>query len=386
MRPVNPKWNTFFPNSINQPFYFSQNQYQSEDNLRAGVGYFIKYSDSVDKYFTGTFIKEISTDRFDFVRVYPGDLKDVDDPTVSGGWNAIGACSAPVNVADIKFTQFQNSPVPSTAYTMKYGVWEYRTDNGYKEVPQLRPGLGYWVKVNSNGFLKLTTPFDFYLTDYKTNLDIPMYEKAEILASTIKLSISDNAQHSSALYFTSNTGIDNSQFELPPAPPTALYDVRFANNLYLSNANQNVVKLQGVTYPVLFTIENADAEYTVSDAVSGKVIGTISKDNSTLVIEKLAKNAVKIEKVQTVSSLSVSVYPNPVVSTSAVDFAVTENGNATLKLYNEVGTEIMTLVNAEYNAGVYSTTLNAANLSAGCYILKLTNGSNFQVVKINVVK
>jgi hypothetical protein len=46
----------------------------------------------------------------------------------------------------------------------------------------------------------------------------------------------------------------------------------------------------------------------------------------------------------------------------------------------------MTLVNAEYNAGVYSTTLNAANLSAGCYILKLTNGSNFQVVKINVVK
>jgi hypothetical protein len=156
--------------------------------------------------------------------------------------------------------------------------------------------------------------------------------------------------------------------------------------LYLSNASSSVVKLQGVTYPVMFTMENADAQYTLSDAISGKVLGTITKENNSVVIDKLAKSAVKIEKVQYVNELAVSVYPNPVSATSSVDFAVTENGNVTLKLYNEIGTEIMTLVNADYTAGVYNTTLNAANLATGSYILKLTNGSNFQVVKINVVK
>lgn len=388
MRPVNPKWNTYYPNAINQPFYFSQNQYQSEDNLRAGVGYFIKYSDSVDRYFTGTFIKEISTARYDYIRVFPGDLQDVDDPTVSGGWNAIGACSAPTNVADIKFDQFQNSPVPSSAYTLKFGIWEYRTDKGYKEVSQLRPGLGYWIKVNSNGYLRLSTPYNTYVKDVfnKSQLGLPMYDKAEVLASTAKMTINDNAQHSSELYFTSNTSIDNRQFELPPAPPVELYDARFADNLYLSNSNNNVVKLQGVTYPVLFTMENADAQYTLSDAITGKVIGTISKANSSVVINNLAKNAVKIEKVQNISELGVSVYPNPVSATSTVDFAVAENGNVTLKLYNEMGAEIMTLVNAEFNAGTYTASLNAANLSTGSYILKLTNGSNFQAVKVNVVK
>jgi hypothetical protein len=385
MRPVNPEWNSYYPNAINRPFYFSQNQYQIEEKLRAGVGYFVKYSDTVDKYFTGTFIKEVSVARGDLIRVFPGDLQDVDDPAVAGGWNAIGACSAPTNVADIKFDAFQSSPVPSTAYTLKYGIWEYRTDKGYKEVSQLRPGLGYWIKVNSTGYLKLSTPYNTFVLE-KSNQDLPLYDKAEVLASTAKLNINDNAQHSGELYFTSNTSIDNSQFELPPAPPAGLYDVRFANNLYLSNTSSSVVKLQGVTYPVMFTMENADAQYTLSDAISGKVLGTITKENNSVVIDKLAKSAVKIEKVQYVNELAVSVYPNPVSATSSVDFAVTENGNVTLKLYNEIGTEIMTLVNADYTAGVYNTTLNAANLATGSYILKLTNGSNFQVVKINVVK
>lgn len=381
VRPVNSKWNLYYPNAINTPFYFSQNQYQSEENLRAGVGYFIKYSDSVDKFFTGTEIRDIQYPN-DLIKVYPGDVPDPEDPATSGGWNAIGACSIPVNVTDINFSQFQTSPVPSPAYTLKFGVWQYKTDNGYKEVSQLLPGLGYWIKVNSTGYLKLIAPW----TPTKSSFNLPLYTKAEILASTAKLSINDDAQHSSELYFTSNNQVKVNQFEMPPAPPAGLYDARFANNLYLSNANQSVVKLQGVTYPVLFSMENADAQYTLTDAISGQVLGTINKDNKNVTINKLTNNAVKIEKVNFVNGLAVSVYPNPVIASSNVDFAVTENGNVTLKLYNEVGTEIMTLVNADYTAGTYSVQLDAANLATGSYLLKLSNGSNFQVVKVNVVK
>ncbi|OGU60657.1 MAG: hypothetical protein A2X64_07990 [Ignavibacteria bacterium GWF2_33_9] len=384
VRPVNSLWSTYYPNAINQPFFFSQNQYQSETDLRAGVGYFVKYSDSVDKNFTGTFIKEISTDRNDYIRVFPGDLPDVDDPSTSGGWNAIGACSAPTNVANIKFTQFQTSPVPATSYTLKYGVWRYSTDNGYKEVSQFSPGLGYWIKVNSTGYLKLVTPYNTYQILHKSGTDNMMLDKAEMLASTAKMNINDNAQHSSVLYFTTNT-FENTSFELPPAPPAGLFDARFSNNMYLSNTDSSIVKLQGVTYPVMFSMDNANGNYTLTDAISGENLGSINADNNTVVIKHLTKNAVKVEKV-VVSGLAVSVYPNPVGTNSTVDFNVIENGNVTLKLYNEVGTEVMTLVNAEYQIGAYTATLTATNLPTGSYILKLTNGSNFQVVKVNVVK
>lgn len=380
VRPVNPTWNVFYPRAINVPYFFSQNQYQPETSLRVGVGYFVKYGDSVDKFFNGTEIREVVYP-FDKVKVYAGDKPDVDDPTISGGWNAIGSVSAPMNITDISFTQFEGSPVPTIDYTLKYGVWGYSTDLGYREVSQILPGLGYWIKVNNTGYLKLVAPF--IPEDERSVVNT---NKEEILLSTTKLTIADNEQHTSNLYLTNNSSIDNAMFELPPVPPAGLFDVRFNNNLYLSNTNESVVKLQGTTYPVLFTIDNPNAEYTISDAVSGKVFGTIDQNNRSVVVNNTTFGAVKIERVDNVTNLNVAVYPNPVAGISTVNFTVVENGNVTIKLYNEVGSEVMTLVNGNYNNGAYAVSLNNSNLPAGAYLLKITNGSNFQVTKINVVK
>jgi len=379
VRPVNTAWNVVYPHAINIPYFFSQNQYQQEANLRVGVGYFVKYGDSVDKNFTGSSFTSIQAP-YDAIKVYPGDAPDVDDPTISGGWNAIGSVSTPINITSgLQFTQFEKSPVPTPDYSLKYGVWGYNTDNGYKEVSEILPGLAYWIKVNGTGYLKLTggTP--------KSSVDINS-SKQDILSATSKLTIADNAQHVNTLYLTNNNTIDASMFELPPVPPAGLFDIRFSNNLYLSNSNVSVVKLQGVAYPVLFTMDNPNTNYVVTDAVSGKAYGTINKNNKSIIIDNTTFGAIKIEKSNIVSNLAISVYPNPVNSISSVDFAVVENGNATLKLYNEVGNEVMTLANGTYNSGVYSVSLNAATLPSGTYMLKLTNGSNFQVVKVSIVK
>jgi hypothetical protein len=146
VRPVNNTWDVFYPNAINIPWMYKQADYQEEEYLRPGIGYFVKYGDYVDVKFAGSYIGEISNDNvpIDPVRVYPGDRQDPDSEFY-GGWNAIGGLSVPVNADDINFTNFQTER-PDRSYTRNYGVWGYDTDNGYKKVSQLMPGLGYWIK------------------------------------------------------------------------------------------------------------------------------------------------------------------------------------------------------------------------------------------------
>jgi len=156
--------------------------------------------------------------------------------------------------------------------------------------------------------------------------------------------------------------------------------------IYTFNKNTEIVRLQGVEYPVVFSIENPDAEYTLTDAISGEVIGTINSTYKSVVAKNTIANIIKIEKSNLLTDLAINAYPNPVSSTSNITFAVKENGNVTIKLYNEMGNEIATLINSDYNVGNYSTSFDATNLPAGAYLLKLTNGTNFNVVKINVVK
>ncbi len=377
VRPVNATWNVFYPKAINVPYFFSQNQYQEETELRPGVGYFVKYGDDVDKLFSGTEIRDIQAP-YDLVKVHEGDLQDVDDPTIRGGWNAIGALSFPINITEIEFTKYENSNVPSNAYVLKYGVWSYKTDRGYEEVSQLLPGLGYWIKVNSVGYYKLVAkniPGKMSVND----------SKFDILNASTKLTIRDNAQHESDLFVVNNPAVENRTFELPPAPPAELYDVRFAGNLYVGKNDVETIRLQGVSYPLAIEVSNTNDVYTFSDAITGEIFGS-TNNNKSVVISKSSTNLIKVEKTSAVANSGVSVYPNPVVSNATVEFAVKETGNVTVKLYNEVGTEIMTIVDAQYNAGVYTTSIDASALSNGSYILKVSNGSNLTISKINILK
>lgn len=380
VRPVNATWNVFYPKAINVPYFFSQNQYQEESVLRPGVGYFVKYGTDVDKLFSGTEIRNIEAP-FDVVKVHEGDLPDVDDATIRGGWNAIGGLSFPINITEIEFSKYETASVPSNAYVLKFGVWSYKTDKGYEEVSQLLPGLGYWVKVNSTGYYKLIAK-NLPPTGDKASINDT---KIDVLNASTKLTIRDNAQHESDLFVVNNPLVDNRTFELPPAPPTELYDVRFAGNLYVGKNDVETIRLQAVTYPVAIEVNNTNAIYTFSDAITGEVYGSTT-NNKSVIISKSSSNLIKVEKTSTVATTGVSVYPNPVVSNATVEFEVKETGNVTVKLYNEVGTEIMTIIDAQYNAGVYTSNIDASALSNGSYILKVSNGTNLTISKINILK
>jgi len=67
-------------------------------------------------------------------------------------------------------------------------------------------------------------------------------------------------------------------------------------------------------------------------------------------------------------------YPNPFNPTTTIEFTLSHDGMTTLKIYNELGQEVATLVNEDLKAGEYhKAVFNAQNLASGIYFARLQN-------------
>ena len=65
-------------------------------------------------------------------------------------------------------------------------------------------------------------------------------------------------------------------------------------------------------------------------------------------------------------------YPNPFNPSTNIGFRISDRGFVSLKVYNILGDEIAILVNEEKEQGVYNITFDAADLSSGMYLYKLS--------------
>lgn len=63
--------------------------------------------------------------------------------------------------------------------------------------------------------------------------------------------------------------------------------------------------------------------------------------------------------------------PNPVRATATVQFSTPEGGPVALRLYDALGREVRTLVDAYAEAGAHTVRLDAAGLASGVYILRM---------------
>jgi hypothetical protein len=73
-------------------------------------------------------------------------------------------------------------------------------------------------------------------------------------------------------------------------------------------------------------------------------------------------------------------YPNPFNPSTIITYAVSNTQFVTLKVYDILGNEIVSLVNEEKPAGVYSVTFNALNIASGIYFYRLQAG-DFSITK-----
>jgi len=79
-------------------------------------------------------------------------------------------------------------------------------------------------------------------------------------------------------------------------------------------------------------------------------------------------------------------YPNPFNPVTKINFGLPISGNVILKVYNELGKEVSTLVSGFRSAGSYEITFDASSLSSGIYFYKLDAGGISATKKMLLVK
>jgi hypothetical protein len=124
------------------------------------------------------------------------------------------------------------------------------------------------------------------------------------------------------------------------------------------------------------------------------LIGVVRYKNSEYKLEPRTNSdfvggivGVKKEESSVPSSFSLSQnYPNPFNPTTTIKYSIAKPSNVSLKIYNVLGQEVVTLVNQHQIAGSYVTTFDASRFASGVYFYRLNAGSFSQVKKMLLLK
>jgi hypothetical protein len=80
-------------------------------------------------------------------------------------------------------------------------------------------------------------------------------------------------------------------------------------------------------------------------------------------------------------------YPNPFNPSTKVQFAVPENGNVSLRVYNVIGQEVATLFNGAAEAGnLYTANFDGSHMASGLYFSVLEYGNQRVTNKMMMTK
>ncbi len=79
-------------------------------------------------------------------------------------------------------------------------------------------------------------------------------------------------------------------------------------------------------------------------------------------------------------------YPNPFNPSTMIRFRLATAGQVTLRVYDALGREVSTLLDAFRPAGSYAVPFNARGLASGTYVVRLTSGAALDVRRMMLLK
>lgn len=88
----------------------------------------------------------------------------------------------------------------------------------------------------------------------------------------------------------------------------------------------------------------------------------------------------------TISELSLGVYPNPVSSTANISYNLKSGQKVKLSVYDMMGKEVAILVNGSQTTGIHSEILKTDGFKSGIYICKLQSGKDISTKTLVVQK
>ncbi len=157
---------------------------------------------------------------------------------------------------------------------------------------------------------------------------------------------------------------------------------QIADNMEQSGMGQDWQKI-GFVSGYGTTTEARSYTYTDDNAVSGKYyyrLKQIDYDGS------FAYSQVVNADLNRLSYELSQNYPNPFNPATSISYSVPEKSAVNLEIFNSLGQKVRTLVNSTKEAGNYTVSFDAGNLSSGVYLYKLSAGKFSQTRKMILMK
>lgn len=324
-----------YPDAVSQAFGFN-NGYVTVNTCVPGYGYWVKFDQAHQIQMIGQ----------------PTGY----DVAIKEGWNLVGP---------MEYEMIVNGIGTNPAGLLASSFYEF--SSGYNVATSLMPGHGYWIKSSGNGALTYSSKA------------AKSGKPAEEIAASGSLVITDAAGNSARLMLGAN--VNNPElYELPPLPPTEVFDIRFANNSRVEASIKSEIKMQGVVYPVTVSAEGSPV--TITDNLGGAVLSSVIKAGEQIVIADSRISSLSVSSVEIPEEFSLGQnYPNPFNPSTTISFALPVDAKVTVSLYNMLGEKVTNVVAKDFSAGTHEVKLNAGHLASGMYIYTISatgvDGKNF---------
>ncbi|QQS35332.1 MAG: T9SS type A sorting domain-containing protein [Ignavibacteriales bacterium] len=354
LHPVNQNVNTWwsFREPLASVYSFSGGSYIPVDSVLPGRGYYMLHPDN-RIYNTG--------DEWPSAGIITIPHNNL---VVTSGWNIIGGYEQVVPVNSL------NSTPPGIIVANSIYGWS----GSYYNAVNLEPGLGYWVLVNNDGVINLSS------LENQKKLTTNDEEKFRG-----QLKIIDAKGNNFKLYIADDE-VDLESYQLPPLPPAGLFDVRFSTGKkaeYLEFGSQTI-NMQGVHYPLTISSENIDI--SIKD-LTGRTIVPVLKSGNDIQIDFLEGDKLIISKAEVPDEYCLEQnYPNPFNPGTTIKFSVPKQTQLKINLFNSLGEFIRTLADGLYEAGNYKINVDASDLPSSIYIYRLESSESVITNKMILLK
>jgi hypothetical protein len=176
-------------------------------------------------------------------------------------------------------------------------------------------------------------------------------------------------------------------------PSNTIWDIKFDkdNYLWLATCDGGIALFNGSNYWVVLNKANSGIATNSPSSIE------IDKDNTKWIASYGDGLSVFIQNMNGVESgneintpkdfLLMQNYPNPFNPATTIKFSVAQNGFATLKVFDMLGRQVITLFNSQAEAGkLYNVNLDAGKLASGVYFFQLQQGSKIEMRKMLLLK
>lgn len=354
--PVNTNYQELFPGADENTLFSFDGTYQMEESLTTGKGYWLNFSESATVPMTGH------------------ELTSTTIP-LQQGWNLISGVSGNVSF---------NSIIDPDGIVIPNSLFGF--EGTYQNVDELVQGTGYWINADDAG--EITIDMNASQSSLSSGNSRESYIRT-FPALHIQESATDLDQ---TLYFGVQLppDADLREYEMPPLGPEGVFDARFRSGHRISEAEEFLLDIQSVHYPIEISISNLGAlkppptgfQTVLQEIVDGRAAHThfLSGDQSIRITNPQVKTLLfsRSHGSQIPADFNLQQnYPNPFNPSTTIAFELPQESTVSLTVFNSAGQKVKSLVNTILPAGIHQSLWDGTDesgipVSSGMYLYRVS--------------